>query len=473
MQHTMLFWDDQALFERENLVRKYGVAKPVGKLDHEGLYSNFPAPFVIRMEDGIYRMIYAAKQHNDTENVRYFVADSEDGIHFHPVDTRDIVDLPDRVADNEINFKADNAPADKAYEIGTVFTDPKAPAEERYKMLLTAASVETWSVDDDVLYSSDLLHWKQLPGAVWKPFPGSEPICSVLVDANEYRYTILSRPMWGDRRVGVNQTNDFKTSTPYELVLQCDGLDEPLAELYGMRAFPYRDRFVGFPFLYENISSGIVNKYDGGTMTPHLAYSHDGKHWWRGSHQPVIDREDPETVAFFGKVNHMVWLCGMIERDDDILLYAAGTTDYHGEPFAHPTDGNIGIYSLRKDGFVYFETEDADKEAVLASRNVLWKGGDLEINLDVKEATVALYDHSWQPIEGFGHEDCETFSGNAIRWTPSFKNGRTMDEFIGKDICIEIRFRDGRLYSVTGDMVPLMYIASQQYHKFGRIFPSL
>jgi hypothetical protein len=49
----------------------------------------------------------------------------------------------------------------------------------------------------------------------------------------------------------------------------------------------------------------------------------------------------------------------------------------------------------------------------------------------------------------------------------SFKNGNTLDRFIGKTIVIELKFKNGEVYSISGDCIPVMNVEAGYYRKFG------
>lgn len=135
------------------------------------------------------------------------------------------------------------------------------------------------------------------------------------------------------------------------------------------------------------------------------------------------------------------------------------------------------IYKLRKDGFIYIKSEEKDKVSSVATRENLWNGGELHINLKAENATVAIYESTgeWLEniegechlVEGYSHEDCVPFNGDSTDWVVTFRNGKTLDRFIGKTIVIELKFKNGEVYSVFGDFLPVMNVEAGYYRKFG------
>ena len=151
----------------------------------------------------------------------------------------------------------------------------------------------------------------------------------------------------------------------------------------------------------------------------------------------------------------------------------------HGPAFQNPGSGKILVYKLRSDGFIAFETEDKTKPSFVTTREKIWHGGELTINIKAQNATVAVYDSCESedmggnvlgmavPLEGYGHEDCIPFGGDSIDWTVCYKNGRTLDELKNKTLVFEVKFTDGSLYSISGDFTDVFNTQAARFRKFG------
>ena len=61
---------------------------------------------------------------------------------------------------------------------------------------------------------------------------------------------MLVRSGWGERRVAMQQSADFREWSEPELLLEPDPLDPPQAQFYGMPAFPYEQNYVGFLWFF-------------------------------------------------------------------------------------------------------------------------------------------------------------------------------------------------------------------------------
>ena len=77
---------------------------------------------------------------------------------------------------------------------------------------------------------------------------------------------LTTRPEGGDRRISVSETRDWESFTTPELALQCDPLDAPLTQIYGMPVIPYEGTYIGLVWLFHCIPEP-PNKYLGATWT--------------------------------------------------------------------------------------------------------------------------------------------------------------------------------------------------------------
>ena len=230
MMYKYLFFDDRRLCGRKNVIRQYGKPTLVERYS-DGVSGCDRAPVcVFKTDDGKYRMLYFGKCKFGYACL--FVATSDDGIHFSPENISDKVGYEGRNEPHEILRLS---PGD---EIGTIIDDPYGKKEERYKMLYCRLEKENVRFVDEVYVSPDLLHWKKLEGVDWNK-NGTEPITSAFYNHKRSCYTIISRPLWGTREVGIIETKDFRTFSPYVHAFNADSLDGPIEEFYGLPAFEY------------------------------------------------------------------------------------------------------------------------------------------------------------------------------------------------------------------------------------------
>lgn len=502
-----LFFDDQKLFDRFNVKRCVKEPELVEVFNDGITETPILGPWVFRLDNGKYRMMYQGyfdladfkdnesgeivlqengiffkeegwedrKASDFTDKQHYlFSAISDDGIHFVPEDVSALVDLPERVLPHQVKKLFGG-------EIGWMFEDPYADPSERYKFLYARYDLEEGcTIHDEVYVSPDLLNWTNL--GVHFHNGWTEPCWCVFYNKHKKCHTILSRPHAGVRRYGYIETTDWRNFTPHTMCMQVDSMDPPRAELYGLGAIEYDGWYIGMPLIYDNLKHGLFSKGDGGTLEVQLAYSLDGCHWQRSLRDPFLRGDNPAEVEKLGYKNSMVWLPDFQEDENgDLIVYADATRLEHGAAF-HVKGGNnssINIYKMRRDGFICLETENKDEESCIATRENIWHGGDLHINIKAEKATVAIYeaDGVWleningdcKPVAGYGHEDCIPFSGDNTDWVPTFKNGKSINDFAGKVVVIEVKFMNGELYSLYGECTPVMNVEAGYYRKFGTL----
>ena len=468
-----LFFDDRYLFERENVTRDYGVPKLVEEAVYSDPYVStaWPGAWVFRLDSGEYRMLYQGMINTPEKRHGLFCAVSRDGIHFEPEDLREKLSVENRYTNHLVMEIIDGEPA-------AIIEDPYNNPEERYKLLFAGHDGETLSMNGKLFVSADLLNWRLAEGREWSH--DGEPVTGVFYNHKKGVFTIVKRPAWGVRLVGYLETADWIHYSDYTLCLETDSLDEPLSEIYGMPSFSYEDWFIGFPHLYSGFGNFMAAKYDSGFMKAQLAYSRNGTHWNRSLRIPFISGVSPDRTASEQFRAPMVWPSCMRNSEEDITIYACASKFEHGDVFhSLGLNGYVFTYKLRKDGFIAMKTEDASKPSLVATRENAWHGGDVHLNIKADHATVAVYtlDHSkevemnWigycEVEPGFSHEDCIPFSGDSCDWVPQFKNGKTLEDFRGKIVAFEVRFSNGELYSIYGDMTPLFNIEGERYRRTG------
>lgn len=165
--------------------------------------------------------------------------------------------------------------------------------------------------------------------------------------------------------------------------------------------------------------------------------------------------------------------------DGSINFYASSSEYEHGPAFTNPGTGKMLVYKLREDGFIYFKTDDKNKQSCIATREKVWHGGEIHFNLKAKKATVAVHytDESEyvfgnvlgiaKPLKGYSHDDCIPFSGDSADWVPEYKTGKKIDELAGKTIVFELKSEDGEVYSLSGDYTDVYNTQAARYRCLG------
>lgn len=454
----LLFFDDKNIILRQNLKRiyekpqvleKYIYADPLATTS-TGMPSVWKNP-----EDGNYHMFY-----NGIVNGRHvtLAAISEDGIRFQPRNTAKEAGIESPICQNQL--------LEQRGELANVFVDHLAPKEERLKALLSVGSRSTRILENWVLTSGDGIHWKQKEGVQWHT-RGAEPGAACFYNSVTEKYTIIQRPDGGVRRICLAETEDWEHFSHPELIMQPDSLDEPLAEHYGMPVFPYEDWYIGFLWIYTT-EPKRMRKYWNGRISAQLTYSMNGRHFQRSLRESFFEN------------GGMVFPSALYTAADGSLTALASAAPFEHGHFNNP-GGVIVPYRLRKDGFVAMETTGG--AGILCTIAMLSSGGEISVNINspTAECTCAIYtDESEKDpenllvrdiksIEGYTHEDCIPFSGNSESWVPQWKNNRTFDQLKGRIVYIEVKIGSGRIYSIRGDISPMMICDISRYHRFGML----
>ena len=442
---TMLFFDDQRLFARKGLERKYG--EPVLLQDAVYTDPNLAAsggfPSIWRAPDGKYHLFYQAfDKKGITETL---AAVSDDCIHWAPRNEAAAhMDAP--------RYPNQLLPVEDA-ELACVYTDTRDVPERRLKALTARYLREELSVADEIYVSGDGYTWT-LWDREWSD-RHTEPGAGCFYSEALGKYVVIARSGWGRRQLCVRPTVDWSISEPSYEAIQIDSLDPSDMETYGMPSFAYKGMYIGMLWAYH-VPYENCTHYMGGKMSAQLAYSLNGLHWQRSLRTDFIGNDHPETAG-------MVFPAAVTQTEDGSLLITASCTPNEHGHFSE--EGHIVTYRLREDGFIRLCTEG---EGSLCTRQPLVQGKVLW-NLQAEHATLAVLDIWSNPIEGLSHEDCIPFSGDSTAWEPVFRDGRTLASLEGKVVVLELRLQNGAVYSYHGDFRPLMNTEASRYEKFGRI----
>lgn len=469
-----LFFDDQRLFVRENLDRSYGTPELVGTYRDAKVHTCYCWGWGIRGLDGKIHLLYQGYEAG-YNHIITAAAISDDGIHFEPRNTASQAGIEkDRLPNQLLPCTLDGS------EIATVIEDPFCAESERYKILFSDNSLtHTQCLVTDYIYTSpDLIHWKKKPNSCWNP-RGTEPLTGAFYNNVSQKFTIMSRPDWGQRRVGITETSDWQTYTPLEMCLQVDSLDPALAEIYGMSAIAHENIFIGFPHIYTGFPQIRRTKFVGGTMHVELSYSLNGRHWQRSLRTPFLSGKHPQLIERDGVPAKMLYVNSVLMQEDgSLLLYTTTSRHEHGYPSEKVVfgDTSVSIFRLRKDGFIQLNTVDDKTIGRIAMREIAWFGDELHVNLTCKSATCAVYAEVGDdkaPIAGMSHEECVPFTGDSSDWKPQWTSGVQLSSLKEKVIIIEIKMTDGSIYSISGDGIQLMNIEASRYRRFKSLPPKL
>ena len=461
IERTFLFFDDKNILSRTGVERKYGVPKLALIYRDPCAVTPTGVPSIWYDEkDSLYHMFYNGYVSNLPIQL---AAVSKDGIHWEPRNTAAEAGIAEPEAAHQLLDI-------RGAELACVYEDRTAPPDQRLKALMTIGDPDAVRIMHDPVYTSgDGIHWTLQP-VEWHNH-AAEPGAGCFYNAITGKHVITARPDAGVRRVGLIETEDFKTFSDLQLVMTPDSMDEPLAEHYGMPVFPYKDYFVGFLWIFH-VPNIRQRKYWGGKLDAQLVYSYNGTHFNRSLREPFLSNDSsPETAG-------LLIPNALYETRDKKLLIAASIGPHEHGYFKR--GGALAIYELRQDGFISFRAEE---EGELITIPMVYGGGDLSVNVAAETFSCALYtdnseqepmhllSHDLVPLEGFGHDAFERFSGDStdhvLRWRSA-----DLQSLKGKVLYLECRMKRGDLYAIKGALTPMMICDLARYHLYG-ILPNL
>jgi len=226
-------------------------------------------------------------------------------------------------------------------------------------------------------------------------------------------------------------------------------------EIYEVTPFIYEGHYFGLPMRFDVSGKGGGN-VDGLTDVMLIA-SRDkqGKNGW----QRPGGKQAPPLLAL-GKwgewdSGQIYGPNGLLVVDDEIVLYYSGACFGH-EPAGSKSDGEgnpayraaIGRATLRLDGLVSLHA-DAD-DAEIATKLVTFTGSQLQVNVACPKGMlrVELRDALGNPIPGFTFEDCDRFTGDALRHVVSWHAKTDLSALAGKPIQVRFQLTNGDLYAM-------------------------
>jgi hypothetical protein len=141
-----------------------------------------------------------------------------------------------------------------------------------------------------------------------------------------------------------------------------------------------------------------------------------------------------------------------VEVGDEWWFYYAG---HDGAHQSKDRKAAIGLATCKKERLIGLHGPQ-NGGGVVVTRLIKWPGGDLFLNAaaaDVDEAnlSVRVSDAIRNPIKGFDHADCQPLSGDGIRQKVRWRGDRSMAEFEGKVVRLEIFLQNADLFTFLAE----------------------
>ncbi|SDC16823.1 hypothetical protein SAMN02799630_00704 [Paenibacillus sp. UNCCL117] len=395
-------------------------------------------------------------------------AESEDGIHWKRLSEL----FPDRQDDRVIPYEAGALRDGSAVWIDYEAAD----ISEKYKMLVFFRKY-----DFEVKYYHRMpKHFHDIPGSV----PPLETI-KLYKSANGIDWTEIGETTlagdnstffhnpftkkWAfslrtfstlDSRVrtrGYIETEDFFKGSKWKsedvrFWSRTDIYDSPdpklgfYTQLYNLDATPYESIMLGVFSVFMGPPNPICEL----TKMPKvndlkLAYSRDGFHWDRPTHDNFISSSREAGRWDYGYAHSPNGVCLVV--GDELFFYVSffsgqspnfGTHEYSG--------GSLGLAKLRRDGFA--SLTDEGKGGYVVTKKLEFNGNYLFVNVDSSEGAIyaEILDEESNVIPGFSKSECIPVAADStkiqIRW-----NNRQLEELDLKVIRIRFHLENSHLYS--------------------------
>lgn len=349
----------------------------------------------------------------------------------------------------------------------TVFKDPTARADKRYKMIYGGGRrMPHVRLGSDIppkpvyhaiygAYSADGIHWRFYGKPIMPWYTDTTNVCywderirkyAAFVRWNENMTyedgkTIIGPEGWKYRAIGRTESDNFRRFPPPTKILEPS--QKELAPA-GERLELYNSAAIKYPFAADSyflFPSYFYTEPD--TLDIHLATSRDGVNYtrWR---DPFVGLGQPG--AFDSKCIYMG--TGMVRRGQEINMYYIGADYPHGVRQHLPKSGGIGRVRVRLDGFV--------------SQDARWSGGNLitvplkfdgkrlEVNMDANAGgclKVELLDRARKPIPLYTGRDADWLCGNDIAKTVTWKRRGDLSRLRGRPIRLRFIGRGVKLYA--------------------------
>jgi hypothetical protein len=447
---TLLFFDDWLIQEYRGLDRRWFAAEAWPGVEPEydpKLETSFCHPVVFRDPVTKEWRMWASGSTNiakGDEDFSVFLYRSGDGLRWTPMACNP---LADRLATPETAHRVFSGRYSSSG--AAVFYDEReTDAGRRYKLAYSEIQGANLihSGANRIAVSPDGIRWTVDPEAVWREHV-SDSWYNIVYNPYTEQYQFMARPIWGDRRIALYQTRDWKHFSRPAVVLHPDPADPPCAEFYGMPHFYYEGYFLGFLWrmhgAYDDYNISLRMK---GRVDAELTYSVNGTHWNRTNRRPFL----PDLGLGKYDVLNEYPSCMIVDDEGWIRVYNRAGLGEHDEDQTRGQTGFLTISRFRRDGFCAMETHS--EKGFLALRPLVSRGGPITMNAIVsrKGAIRAelrkVPDNT--PIPGYELANAVPVSGDghtlALRW----KTRDTIDSFKGEPFRVYLELDQARLYAV-------------------------
>jgi hypothetical protein len=393
-------------------------------------------------DGGKYRLWYESYlplEHED-ENARICYAESDDGFTWTKPNVG-IYEYQGSKANNLVYSHGHGA---------TIFIDPAAKPNERYKMThLDAVPLQMVNGKQMNAFlfgavSPDGIRWTRLKEPLIKHTSDTQSVAQYDPVTKKYvaylrGWDPQTRAGYGGRRMVMRtESPEFADFPEPAMVLSLGPEDPPDADIYtnAFRQWPGAGRaYLMIPAIYHRATD---------TVDLRLAVSHDGVRWHFPDREPFLSVGEPGS----GYEGSIYAGAGTVPLGNG--MWAFPVTRFHKthnmgfQPTAqHPRQGGISLAMLPEDGFVALEAESRGE---CWTQPATFTGSRLLLNcwgLTGSRVAVEITTADGEPLPGFALDDCAGLSGDQLRAPMTWKGSSDVSALRGK--LVRIRFSLNRI----------------------------
>ena len=412
----------------------------------------------VMQDGGRYRLWYGVlsteyfDKHSDIGSFMCY-AESDDGYHWEKPDLGVVPYRGSR--DSNIVSGDENGPY-PGHGGGTVFIDPSAPPQERYKYIYKAAPYKKGVESPMRGYTSpDGIRWERIPEPLLEPYH-SDTQTTAYWDPHLKQYVGYFRQWWGERRsVARAATNDFRKWPQPTMVLLLSGpQDHPAHDLYTNAHVLYQTRgSEELPEGYRHYLSQMDVHFmfpaqysrEKDSLDVHLATSRDGIVWNYFADEPVIPLGEPGS----GQEGSLYAGCGLVPlgHNEIGVMYAAYPCTHNQDTSETAPLGALHWAIWEKDRLVAIE---ACGEGAFSTPQFAIKARRLMVNLRTEaagEVRVQLRRSGQsQTVSGFSFADCDPIRGDQRTAVVTWRGRADLPDLSDQRIQLDFRMRAARLY---------------------------
>jgi len=404
-------------------------------------------------DEGRYRLYYECYYADEKDRITDFgamiaYAESIDGVNWVKPEIGTI--RFNGSVDNNLVYGLDLSLGRGAHA-GSVFKDPNAPSDQRYKLVHIGREAGRFCVFGAI--SPDGLHWKALERPLIADYEGDTQTV-IRFDSEKGRYVGYFRGWkglepgkWhGRRTIAYAESDRFETWPVPQTIVATDVNDNPDTDIYtnAYTRWPgAADAHLMFPAFYQRALD---------VLEVHLMTSRDGLRWERPTRRPIIPSGEPgsdwEGGVYAG--------CGLVSMQPGEWSLPIGPKWHthnqgrfpEGWPSILPNRGYLCRAIWRQDGFTSLE---AQSEGKCSTVPITFSGKCLEINAWTRfagEIRVELAEASGETIAAHTFEECDPISGDALKHTVTWKGKSDLSAWAGKPMRLRFWLRRARLYAI-------------------------